>query len=241
MPGTPDDIRAELGIALDEPVYTIRITSPGNRSGYTYECVGVPMWLSGGTLQLDAKYSYKITRIPPSETPPPEEVPLFFFGIPGFPSCLFALRRRVYRDGCPVYLEARWTPTGGETIEPKEVGKGTPQTIMPRVRQAAALLEEGIPLLRAIEEAIRRRPEKPVGFESYEEAITVIVDIVRQLKKDGKPHRQQDVAHYLLYSTDRFPVSNTRNANEDHAARRLRNYCQHEGLTWEDIERMAGD
>ena len=91
--------------------------------------------------------------------------------------------------------------------------------------------------LREIEAPARGRQEKPEGFDSYEEAVSVLVDVVKVLKGKGQKYRQQDVAKYLLTHTERFQKLSAVQSDDEveNKARLLRKYCQHQGFTWRDI------
>jgi len=191
-------------------------------------------WQGYGYPDYWQDYIYELVGVPPGPTSPPE-VPRITWrdAMSSDRVPVIALRRRVYCKRTPLYVEARWHPTKGEAISLHGLEKDTRKKSVNR-----AYL--GITLLKVIEAAGRGRQEKPEGFDSYEDAISGMVGVVRVLKRKGQRYRQEDVAEYLLTKTTRFQrTSATQSDDVAHKARLLRKYCQHEGLRWADIVRLA--
>jgi hypothetical protein len=187
-------------------------------------------------------YTYICEATPVDATTPPE-CPTLLWWVWAYPAPLHmrVWRRRVYCDGSPVYVEVEWTPTKGVKPVMKDWTGDGDKAPVERARQAPRFLLMLMEVMPSLEAGTPGRGEKPEGFDSYPEAIMAIIDVVRRLGSQGKKYGQKEVAHYFCTETDRFKRESAKqDENDQSLARRLRNYCRHEGLTWKDIIRRAG-
>jgi hypothetical protein len=161
-----DPVRTELGIPLGAILYKLMLDAPFGWQGYTVEVVGT-------TAEL---------------TDPPEAPRFTDLLVAATPLTIIAWRRRVYCRGTPLYIEARWCPTRGETIA---LGGVEGDLGLKSVTKA----KQGIKLLRELER--RGRSSGPAGFRDLQEFEEELINLIQKVHANGMDPTQDRVATML--------------------------------------------
>lgn len=192
QPEEEPGLRAELGIPNDVLIIRIKITNPLGWEGYVFELVGTQASCTPGA---DTIFDFIASHHPQS-------LALIFCLKLYNPNTkmvddilLAAWRRRIYCEGIPLYLEARWHPTTGGAITLKGLEKDARKKSMDRARK-------GIKLLKAIE-AVGR----PVGSTVIPEALfrQRYPEVYRECEETyTTPPKRYEIADALGISVDTF-------------------------------------
>jgi hypothetical protein len=162
----------DLGIPSDDPAMLVTVREPLLWQGFTYQ----------------AFCTYEAPETPP-------EAPRFFFvsqQSANFQSSgglqLIAWRRRVYSEKSPLYVEARWHPRHGESIDLKGMRDDPGLKGVVEARRA-------VKLLQAVEK--RGRRSGPAGFRDLQEFEKELVNLIQKVHANGMDPTQDRVATML--------------------------------------------
>jgi hypothetical protein len=162
-----------LGIPPDDPVVLVTVHDPFLRQGFTYQ----------------ALCTYEAPEMPPDAP----RLCLFGPRLQGdyyelLPIQLIAWRRRVYSDKSPLYVEARWDPRHGESIDLKGMRDDPGLKGVVEARRAGKLLQ-------AVEK--RGRRSGPAGFRDLQEFEKELVNLIQKVHANGMDPTQDRVATML--------------------------------------------
>jgi hypothetical protein len=173
-PHEPHLAREELDIPLGQPLFFVTLVEPLGWEGYTFTAVVTdrPRDLA----PTDATFSFGNLVIPGSAS-------------------LVAYERCIAYRGTPVYLEMRWHPETGETIQLKGIEADSRHESVRRVHR-------GLKLVKALHAAGGRPPDiegKATFWHLYLDAYQKVLEEKRRYS--NKKPKKTEVAAEMLMST----------------------------------------